>query len=381
MQIIITALFLCFVCSPGLAITQKLYDQSVNNTITALMWQHQVPGAAVAIVDHDKSYVYVFGVADKSNNTPVTNKTIFEVGSVTKLFTALTFIIAHGQAALFDPFTKHQMVEDYQKLNNNPYLRQITFEKLLTHTSGLPFGLPENITTIAQIKNYLAQWQPTSAIGTQWQYGNVGIGLVGMALQNTKGAKSVEINQLYKKYILKPLNMPSTGIEIDKKLQSYLAQGYTEAGDAAPHLPNGLFAAAADLKTNIQDVSRFLAVAVGSPAVPSDLRQAMQNAQTPRLAVDGSEQGLVWQIHSLQDKALLNAPEKMNLQAISVKWLPKKQQLFDANKLIDKTGGTPGFRAYVAVIPSKRLGIVILLNKFISNGAIVNAGRKIILER
>ena len=53
----------------------------------------------------------------------------------------------------------------------------------------------------------------------------------------------------------------------------------------------------------------------------------------------------------------------------------------DANKLIDKTGATEGFRAYMAVIPSKQLGIIVLLNKYISNGAIVNAGRKIIFEK
>src|SRR3990170_4016085 len=125
------------------------------------------------------------------------------------------------------------------------------------------------------------------------------------------------------------------------------------------------------MKTNVQDMSTFLALAIGLPNTPPNLKQAMQDTQTPRLEVNGIEQGLVWQIHSLNDKDLLNEPEKTNLGPLPAKWLPKNQPVFNANKLIDKTGATTGFRAYIAVIPSQHRGLVILLNKYIPNGAIV----------
>jgi beta-lactamase class C len=56
------------------------------------------------------------------------------------------------------------------------------------------------------------------------------------------------------------------------------------------------------------------------------------------------------------------------------------QPLYDPNALIDKTGATEGFRTYVAVIPGKMAGIAIMANKYISNGAIVNAGREILFK-
>jgi len=373
-QKFITCLSLYFFCTLSIASTQDNYNQSVTEIITKLMRGHQIPGAAVAIVDHKKTYFYVFGVANKTSNISVTKKTIFEVGSITKLFTALLFTVtANNKNQLDEPLTKY-----YLELNKNTYMQKITLEELFTHTSGLPFNLPENITTIDQVQNYLLNWQSINTIGTEWQYSNVGIGLVGLVLQN----KTHEtINQLYKKYILKPLNMVPIGIDVDKKFQPYFAHGYVENGDAVPHSSQGLFPAAWGLKASIQDMSHFLALAIGLPNVPENFRQAMQATQMPRLEVGNVQQGLVWQIHSLPDESLFNEPEKMNLGPLPVKWLSKEQQIFNANKLIDKTGATEGFRAYVAVIPSKQLGIVILLNKYISNGAIVNAGRRIILEQ
>lgn len=381
MRAIIAAIFLGLICVSGVGMAGEKTGPKliVTKTITELMKAHQIPGAAVAVNDHGKSRIYVFGVANKSTNIKVTDETIFELGSITKLFTALLFVAtANTQRGLEESITKFAMADYYYRWYRNQYLRQITVEKLLTYTSGLPFKLPENITTQAGVHNYLATWQPKNLIGIQWQYSNVGIGLVGSALENMEG---VGIDKLYKKYLLKPLKMLPIGIEVDEKFQRFFAQGYTEPGEVAEHSRVGLFPAAGDMKANIQDMAHFLALAVGaSKNAPSNLKRGMQEMQTPRLAVGNALQGLVWQIHSLDDRLLLREPDEMNLGPIPVKWLPEKQRVFEANKLIDKTGATEGFRAYIAVIPAQQKGIVILLNKYISNGAIVNAGRKIILE-
>jgi beta-lactamase class C len=369
-------LFLYVICiNLSFANTQKNYSQSVKTIVAQLMQQYQIPGAAVAIIDHNQSYIYTFGVADKKLGKPVTNKTIFEVGSITKLLTALLFATLHNnQSHLYDSIIKY-----YPELNSNKHIQEITFEKLLTYTTGLPFTLPGNITQPNQALDYLRNWGPITPIGLEWQYCNIGIGLVGMALERETHQT---INQLYQKHILTPLGMAPIGTEITENFQKDFAQGYTEDGKATPRITddNILFPSAGALKASIQDMTNFLMLAIGSPKTPRALRQAMQNTQIPRLELNNSQQGLVWQIHSLQDKNLHNEPEKMNLGPLTIKWLAKEKQIFDPNKLIDKTGATEGFRAYIAVIPAKQLGIVILLNKYISNGAIVNAGRKILLE-
>ena len=104
----------------------------------------------------------------------------------------------------------------------------------------------------------------------------------------------------------------------------------------------------------------------------------MHNTQTPRVNNGSMQQGLAWQVHSLQDENIKHEPETLNLGPLPVHWLPKEQQIYKANVLLDKTGSTGGFRSYIAVIPEKKLGVVILLNKNISNGAVVTAGRSII---
>ncbi len=370
LQKVVAILFLFLICQRGLA-GELDHKQFVAKEIAKLMRQYQIPGAAVAIIDGGKPYTYVFGIASETNNTPVTNNTIFEVGSITKLFTALLCVAAQNQPG--NPLIKY-----YPIFSNNPYLQKITLEELLTYTSKLPFELPTNIKTMSQMQSYLLKWRPTNVLDLQWQYSNVGIGLLGIALQNKDHKK---IDQLYRKYILEQLDMKHTGIEINKKFWPYFAQGHKEDGNITPYSfdSHSFYSSAGGMKSNIQDMSRFLTIAAGLQNTPLNLKQAMENTQTPRLEVNGSQQGLVWQIHSLIDHALLNEPEKMNLGPLPAKWLPKNQQVFDPNKLIDKTGATNGFRAYIAVIPGKQRGIVILLNKYIPNGAIVNTGRRIVL--
>ncbi|HBC71863.1 MAG TPA: hypothetical protein DEG23_00745 [Coxiellaceae bacterium] len=377
MQKILLGLFLvCAMNDKILASEHDPYGRLVTKTTVRLMKKHKIPGVAIAIIDHNKSYTYVFGVANNANNTPITNKTIFEVGSITKLFTALLFTKTAGSLniQLNDTLTEY-----FPELNKNQFLHKVTFEKLLTHTSGLPHNAPETIAKSYQVLDYLLHWEPINAIGTRWQYSNIGIGLVGMILQN-KSHRT--INQLYKEQILEPLGMNPIGVEIDKNFLPELAQSYLEDGKTAPNFfdTQEPYPSAWGLKASIKDMSCFLRAAIGLN-ISQDLRQAMQNTQTPRLMVGNMQQGLVWRIHSIQNKTLLYEADKMDLGLLPIKWLSKKQQVFCANKLIDKTGAHNGFRSYIAVIPSKQLGIVILLNKSISLGLITNVGRKIIFSK
>jgi len=127
-------------------------------------------------------------------------------------------------------------------------------------------------------------------------------------------------------------------------------------------------------------MSYVLNLAAGLPSQSKKLQEAMRTTQTPQFDVEGKQQGLIWQIHSLKNKNLLNEPKNVVLGPLNIKPISKSQQIYDPNKLMDKTGATDGFKAYIAVIPETKTGIVILLNKYIPNGAIVNLGRKIILE-
>jgi beta-lactamase class C len=351
------------------------YKTTVTAVSSQLMQQYNIPGAAITVIDGDQTYTYLFGSMNQANGKPVTENTIFEVGSITKLFTALLCAEAedNGRMKLSDPLT------DYcpEFTDNNSASSQISVINLLTHTAGFPLNLSEQITNKAKTAEYLSTWQPEKAIGCQWQYSNVGIGLAAMVLEKQNNNS---INELIKEKILLPLGMTPLGMEVAEKYQANYAQGYSAEGKTAPHFDYGHapFPGAYSLKATISDMSKFLAAAVGLSNTPENIKKAMHNTQTPRVDIGSMQQGLVWQVHSLQDDNLKHEPENLNLGPLPVNWLPKEQQIYKTNVLLDKTGGTGGFRSYIAVIPEKKLGVVILLNKYIPNGAIVTAGRTII---
>ncbi|WP_110955039.1 serine hydrolase [Anaerosinus massiliensis] len=354
---------------------QESYQATVKAVAIQLMQQYNIPGAAIAVIDGDQTYTYLFGSMDQANGRPVTENTIFEVGSITKLFTALLCAEAEDNKSikLSDPLTDY--CPKFKK--HNSATAQITLTHLLTHTAGFPLNLSETITDKPQIAAHLSTWQPEKNIGSQWQYSNVGIGLAAMALEN-QTHKS--INELMKENILRPLDMTPLGIEGVETYQENYAQGYSTEGKAVPHVryDRDPFFSAYSLKATINDMSKFLAAAIGLPNTPDNIKKAMHNAQTPRVDNGNMQQGLAWQVHSLQDENIKHEPENLDLGPRTVHWLPKAQQIYKANVLLDKTGGTGGFRSYIAVVPEKELGVVILLNKYISNGAVVTAGRNII---
>ena len=325
----------------------------ISPVIEQLMQKDHISGAAVAIIDHGKKSIYVFGKTNSANAKPIAEKTPFELGSLTKLMTTLVLSeeIQKKQAKLTDPLTDYM---PQLSINNN--LKKVTLEQLATHTSGFPsfVPVPASIKTEAQLTRYLLDWKPNEI---KWQYSNLGIGLLGESLAK-KNHQS--IYQLFESNIFSPLNMTTSAMAVRPSPQ--------------------FFPAAWAVKSTIADMSDFLAAAIGLPNTPKNIFLAMQFAQTPRVQVGNMKQALGWQVYSLRDRQkLLDISQYKNLLTpLPMKKLPKTQQHYDPDTLIDKTGGTNGFRSYIVIIPSQQSGIVLLFNKRIPDKDIVYAGRKIL---
>lgn len=350
----------------------------INQTVTAFMKKNNVPGMTVEIYLEGQPHSYQFGVADQVKKTPITDETIFEVGSFTKVFTCLLIAqqVGQGKMKLSDPIIEYLP----HLLPANKDLNTITLQNLATHTSGLPFKAPDIITSQSGLQQYFVDWKPSSPIGSQWAYSNMGIGLLGYALEANTGRN---YNQLLREEILVPLGMDPIGISVAKGLQPYVAQGYDKDGKTASPIDMVLFQAAGAMRASGHDMLMFLNAAIGLPGTPDNILQAMHLTQTPYVATADSLQGLAWEIHPLTSKTLptlLQPPVEMNMGPISAMQLSANQQQFDGNALIDKTGATDGFRAYMAVIPNRKTGIVILMNRYVSNGEIVKLGRTILLK-
>jgi len=188
----------------------------LNTTITAQLTNYHIPGATVAVVkDGQLFYTKGYGYADVENKTPVdANVSMFEIGSVTKLFTwtAVMQLVEEGKIDL------HADVNTYLKDFKIPatYPQPITMENLMTHTAGFeeqPKGLavsdPKDIQPLGTV---LAQTIPTRLWppGQVWSYSNWGAALAGYIVEEVSG---MPFDQYVKEHIFTPLGMNNTTIE------------------------------------------------------------------------------------------------------------------------------------------------------------------------
>lgn len=346
----------------------------IKTTMATFMKENNIPGVAVEVYVDGKPSSYYFGYADKEKKTPVTQKTIFEVGSISKLMTSLLLAqqVDSAKVQLDDPVKKY-----ITELPSN--FEEITLKNLATHTSGLPFNSPSSIQTRTELETYLTQWKPAYAANEQWTYSNFGMGMLGYTLE-TVLHKSFD--QLYRSKILSPLKMEPIALTVPKRLKPDCAQGYDKEGNPVQPMQLGLFPAAGGIKASASDMQHFLSAAIGLPGTPERILYPMRMTQAIYVKLDDKMQGLGWQIHSLNADNLahlLNESEEMNFGPLPVAEVLEKP-LYDGNALMDKTGSTNGFRAYIAVIPNKQSGIVLLTNKYISNRVLVNTARELLFK-
>ncbi len=192
----------------------------IKKVAAATMQQYQIPGMAIALYVHGKPYLFQFGFADKNKKLPVVATTIFEIGSITKIFTCLLLAqeVIDERMRLSDPIDVY-----IPTLSRNKKLQTITLEKLATHTSSLPLNAPPQIKTSEALRTHILHWQPVSGAPLSWQYSNHGIELLRIALEESLHKS---FDQLVIDRILIPLGMSPIGTKISKDYQHDAAVGY-----------------------------------------------------------------------------------------------------------------------------------------------------------
>jgi beta-lactamase class C len=347
----------------------------IQDIVDKLVQKDHIPGMAALLYVDGKPYTYYVGDANREKKIRVTSKTIFEIGSISKLMTNLLFAqeIDYAKVSLTTPVSHY--------LPHLPtYFDKITLQNLATHTSGLPFTVPDQVKTQAALDKYLKTWFPKYGPSEEWTYSNFGIGLLADALQQ---ATHTDFSLLYRRHIINLLGMEPLGFTIPKQLQKWSAIGYDSHNQAIKPTYNPVFKAASGLNLSASDMQRFLSAAIGLPGTPARIFYPMRMTESAYVKLPDQLQGLGWQIHPLNpDKVadLLDAPQQSDLGPVEVEETYDKA-LFDGDALIDKTGTSDnGFKSYIAIIPNKKSGIVLLTNKKIATGDIENAAREILFR-
>ncbi|KRA19455.1 class C beta-lactamase [Pseudomonas sp. Root569] len=348
--------------------------QVVDSNVKALMQQQAIPGLSVAIVNQGKVQYFNYGVAAKDTQAPVTEDTLFEIGSVSKTFTATLggYAQATGKLKLSDMASQHLPALAGSAFDH------ISLLQLATYTpGGLPLQFPKTADSANTMLGYFQHWKPTYAPGEQRLYSNPSIGLFGYLTAQSLGQP---FNVAMEKTLLPKLGLTNTYVSVRSDKAGQYAQGYDKQQNPVRVSPGALDGEAYGIKTSSQDLARYVIANMHPQALEQPLQQAIAATHAGYYTVNGMTQGLGWERYPypITLQALIDGNSTpMAMEPHKVNWLSPAQAQ-PANVLYNKTGSTGGFGAYVAYVPSKDVGVVILANRNYPNAERVKVAHAIL---
>jgi beta-lactamase class C len=348
--------------------------QVVDSNVKPLMQQQGIPGLAVAVVNQGKVQYFNYGIAAKDTQAAVTQNTLFEIGSVSKTFTATLggYAQAIGKLKLSDTASQY-----LPSLAGSAFDR-ISLLQLATYTpGGLPLQFPDAADSASTMLGYFQHWKPTYAAGEQRLYSNPSIGLFGYLTAQSLGQP---FNVAMEKTLLPKLGLTNTYVSVRTDKASQYAQGYDKQQKPVRVSPGALDSEAYGLKTTSQDLARYVIANMHPQTLEQPVQQAIAATHAGYYTVNGMTQGLGWERYPypITLQALIDGNSTpMAMEPHKVTWL-NPAQAQPANVLYNKTGSTGGFGAYVAYVPSKDMGVVILANKNYPNAERVKVAHAIL---
>ena len=346
----------------------------VDQQAKLLMNEHNISGMAFGIIIDGKSHFYHYGLADKKAKIPVSENTIFELGSISKTFAATlaSYSELNGTLKLEDTADKYIPYLKNSAIGNTKLINLATYS-----AGGLPLQVPDDVKNNKELLRYYKSWQPVFPINSKRLYSNASIGLFGYISALSMDA---DYTQLMEEKILPSLNMPNTFINVPSDKMADYAFGYNAAGDATRVNPGMLDAEAYGIKSTITDMTHFMAANMGLVPLDKDIQQALDNNRKGYYQASTFTQGLGWEMYPY--------PTQLNtlLEGNSMDVVLKPQAIKTDNHptavlnnvWVNKTGATNGFGGYIAYIPAEKSGIVILANKNYPNADRVKAAYTIL---
>ncbi|WP_424691636.1 class C beta-lactamase [Erwinia sp.] len=357
-------------------LSSEQIKEIVDRQITPLLNKQQIPGMAVAVIYQGQPYLFNYGVAEVKSGRPVSSKTIFELGSVSKTFTGVLggYAAQSGMMKLDDP------VSNYSAELSGKQWRDITLLNLATYTAGgLPLQVPDSVTDQKAVWNYFQHWQPQWKAGTMRNYSNASIGLFGLLAVRKA---NVSFASLMEQQVFSPLHLTQTFITVPDSAQAAYAWGYKN-GEPVRVTPGALDEQAYGVKSSAQDMATFLQANIDPESLPAKdalLKKALLTAQAGYYQAGNYTQGLGWEMYHWPINPQLIIADSANDVALKPREVTALVPARPATpeSWVHKTGSTNGFGSYLAFIPAEKLGIVMLANKNYPNPARVKAAADIL---
>ncbi|EOL9002512.1 class C beta-lactamase [Cronobacter turicensis] len=346
-----------------------------DDVVEPLMARYQIPGMAVAVSVNGETHFWHYGVASKATRKPVDEKTLFEIGSLSKTFTA-TLASAAQQEGKLDfsaPASRY-----LPALNGSAFDR-VTLRHLATHTSGMPLFVPDDVKNTAQLMAWYRAWQPAQPVGTERVYSNLGIGMLGMI---TAKALDKPFSEAMEQGLLADFGMTHSFINVPDAAMDDYAQGYNKDDKPVRVTPGPLDAESYGLKSSSADLLRYLQIQLGERDVAPHWRQAINATHNGYYRSGEFTQGMMWEYYPwpspLSRLVEGNSSQRIMKRLTATAIVPPEPAPQAA--WYNKTGSTNGFAAYAVFIPEKRIALIMLANKWFPNDDRVKAAYDIIQE-
>lgn len=349
-------------------------DAAVNAAVAEVMRQYDIPGMAIAVTRRGEQRFFNFGDASRQPRQPVSSDTLFELGSISKTFTVTLagYAQATGKLSLTDSPAKY-----VSELQGSAFAKT-TLINLATHTAGgFPLQVPDAVQDTAQLMAYLKAWTPQYAPGTHRTYANPSIGMLGVVAARSLGQPYVAAMQ---QGLFPKLGLRSTYVQVPPAKMPDYAWGYNKQNAPVRVTPGVLADEAYGVKSNARDMIRFVEVNLGTAPADADIQRAIAATHTGYYQLGAMTQDLIWEQYRYPvavDDLVLGNSAKVAFETLPVKALQPPLAPQDA-VWINKTGATNGFGAYVAFVPSRQLGIVILANRNYPNEARVRLALRVL---
>jgi len=323
--------------SPNIpTLTDALIAEEVKDHIKARVDNNVNVGIVVGLIDGDKVEYFSYGKTALENGTDVDENSVFEIGSISKTFTAIMVAqeILKGNIKMSDPIQKF-FPEGVTVPTRND--RVITIKDIATHSSALP-RMPDNFEpsnpgnpyadyTIPLAYEFMSSVELTRDIGSQYEYSNFGMGMLGHILELNYN-KSFE--ELLIERIANPLGMTNTRVVFTDNMKAHLAKGHAN-GVEVENWDLPAMAGAGAIRSTATDMVKYLKANMGM--TPSPLYDAMK--MTHEVAYKNDKQdfsiGMAWH-YGLDD---------------TVVW---------------HNGGTGGYISFAGFLKGTNKGVVVFTN-------------------
>jgi D-alanyl-D-alanine-carboxypeptidase/D-alanyl-D-alanine-endopeptidase len=316
-----------------------LIAESIRDSVRSYVDEEANVGIVLGVVSPCGRDVFAYGSSALEGGRALDEDTVFEIGSTGKSFTGILLadMVQRNELSLSDPIEEYLpddvTVPTYEG-------RSITLVDLATHTSGLP-SLPDNLNpadelrpyadyTVDQMYEALSSVELLTPIGSQYQYSNFGMGVLGHILELRTG---MSYEDLVISRIANVLGMPDTRATLTPDMESRLALGYRDKV-VFPLWDNPTLAGAGELRSTVRDLLTYLAANLGLEE--SSLYDAMQLSHQRFHRAD-------------------------NVYGVGLGWHIGQRSYGD---VVEEHGATGGYWCFVGFLESKQVGVVVLTNTF-----------------